>query len=57
MGKVMILNFVHRLTIVYICTKFRKNISRGFRVIWRTQKITKGNSSTKYVGRVTILVF
>ena len=39
---------------LYISTKFREIISNGIKVIERTQ-ITRGNSSAKNVGGVTVV--
>ena len=47
----------HHLIILYTCTKFQENISKGFRVIKRTHtEISKGHNSIKNVGGVTVLV-
>ena len=35
-GGVIVLISAHPLMMLYICTKFRENISKGFRVIERT---------------------
>ena len=46
--------------VVYICFKFRKNIFDWFKVtelnIIFIQKISKGHTSAKNVGGVTVLV-
>ena len=48
------------LIMLYICTKFNENISKGFRVIERTRlpifNFSKGNNSVKNVGGVMVLV-
>ena len=36
-GRVMVLNLAHHLMMFYICTKFRENISRGFKVLEQTR--------------------
>ena len=44
----------------YICTKFRENIPKGFRVIERTRfllKFTKGLNSLNNVSEITVIVF
>ena len=45
---------------LYICTKFHENISKGFRVTELTQflisKFSKGHYSVKNVGGVLVLV-
>ena len=45
------------LMILYICTKFQENISKGCRVIERTHTgIYKGDNSIKKFGGVTVLI-
>ena len=45
---------------LYICTKFHENISKGFRVTELTQflisKISKGHHSVNNVGGLVVLV-
>ena len=45
---------------LYICTKFHENISKGFRVTELTQflisKFSKGHHSVKHVGGIMVLV-
>ena len=45
---------------LYICTKFHENISKGFRVTELTQflisKFSKGHHSIKNVGGIMIMV-
>ena len=45
------------LMVLYICTKFQENISKGFRVIkWTSTEMYKGHNSIKYLGGVMVLV-
>ena len=59
-GVVTFLFSVHCLMMLYICTKFRKNISTGSELLsghdFHT-KIYKGHSLHKNVAGVTVLVF
>ena len=42
---------------LYICTKLaKKNSSKGFKGIERTQKNTKGHNSVKNIGEVVVLI-
>ena len=34
-NEVMTLNLSHHLIMLFTCTKFQENISKGFKVIWR----------------------
>ena len=59
MGDVTFLFFAHRLMVVYICTKFRKNIFDVFKITEVTifiPKLSKRHYSAKSVGGVTVLV-
>ena len=38
---------VRHLIMLYICTKFRKNILNGFRVVERTQFVTARQTDTQ----------
>ena len=46
--------FAQRLMILYICTKICKNISKGFRVIERTQSahlnLARGHNYVQTIG-------
>ena len=46
--------------LLYICIKFHKNISKGFRAIERLlfpySRFSKGHNSVNTVGRVMVLV-
>ena len=46
----------HYLMMLYICTKFQENISKGFRVIKSILKFSKGHNSVNSEGGVMALV-
>ena len=55
-GRVMQPFSAYHLKILYICTKFQENISKGFKVIKKTLlKFTKGHNSIKNVDGVQYL--
>ena len=48
----------HCLKMLYICTKFQENISKGFKVIKRCGyilKVTKGHNSVNTLGGIMLL--
>ena len=55
----------HCLLVLYICVKFRENITNGIRVMERTRvhgrngyiQCSKGNNSVKRQTRVTVYLF
>ena len=55
----MVLNLSHHLMMLYFCTKFQENISKGFRFVEDAVcilKFSKGHNNVNGVGGVMALV-